>query len=76
VLDGLAAGRVALSCGPRGPVLVRREDALVALDADGATLVAPDGRRARVRGAAQTLPAGDGPFRLVDDDGAVLALTA
>lgn len=37
VLDGLAAGRVALSCGPRGPVLVRREDALVALDADGAT---------------------------------------
>ncbi|MGI8873403.1 MAG: CehA/McbA family metallohydrolase [Egibacteraceae bacterium] len=76
VLSGLAAGRVALSCDPRGPVLVRRDDALVAVDADGATLIAPDGRRVRVRGPAQTLPGGDGPFRLVGDHGTVLALTA
>ena len=43
VLDGLRAGRVAISAGRDGPVLLRRDGELVAVDADGTMLTGPDG---------------------------------
>ena len=74
VLDGLRAGRVAISAERDGPVLFRRDDALVAVDADGLTLAGPQGPCARVRGDRATLPGSPGPHRLLDPAGAALAL--
>src|SRR5262249_45317984 len=50
VIDGLRAGRVAISAERDGPVLFRRDDALVTVDADGLTLAGPQGPCARGRG--------------------------
>jgi hypothetical protein len=74
VLDGLRAGRVAISAERDGPVLLRHDDALVAVDADGLTLAGPQGPCARVRGDRATLPGRPGPHRLLDPAGATLAL--
>jgi hypothetical protein len=74
VIGALAAGRVALSHAPRGPVLLSVDGDLVAVDADGATLVGADGIRMRVHGDAVRLPAAPGTHRLVDDMGRTLAL--
>jgi len=74
VLDGLRAGRVAISAERDGPVLLRHDDALLAIDADGLTLAGPEGPCARVRGGRAVLPGPDGPYRLVDPAGAALAL--
>jgi hypothetical protein len=77
VLDGLRAGRVAVSAAPDGPVLVRRDDELVAVDADGTLLVGFEGRRRPVRGPlARFAVPGPGPFWLEDAKAQVLALTA
>jgi hypothetical protein len=48
---------------------------LIAIEADGATLVDRDGPVARVRGPLAKFPAGDGYYRLVDETQATLALT-
>jgi len=74
VLDGLRAGRVAISAERDGPVLLRHDDALVAVGADGLTLAGPQGPCARVRGDQAVLPGPDGPYRLLDPAGAALAL--
>jgi hypothetical protein len=75
VLDGLRAGRVAISAERDGPLLLRRDDALVAMGADGLTLAGPQGPCARVRGDRATLPGHAGPHRLLDPAGAALALS-
>ena len=75
VLDGLRAGRVAISAERDGPVLLRHDGGLVAVAADGATLAGPHGPSARVRGDLATLAGTAGPYRLVDASGANLALT-
>ncbi len=75
VLAALAAGRTAISASRDGPVLLRVGDELVASDADGTILVGPDGPKAWVRGALAKFPATEGAHRLVDPDGAALALT-
>jgi hypothetical protein len=75
VLDGLRAGRVAISAERDGPLLLRRDDALVAVGADGLTLAGPQGPCARVRGDRATLPGHAGPHRLLDPAGATLALS-
>ena len=75
VLDGLRAGRVAISAGRDGPVLLRRDGELVAVDADGTILTGPDGPCARISGALATVPAAAGCHRLCDTTGATLALT-
>jgi hypothetical protein len=74
VLDGLRAGRVAISAERDGPVLLRHDDALLAIDADGLTLAGPEGPCARVRGDRAALPGRPGPHRLLDAAGATLAL--
>lgn len=75
VLDALHAGTVAISSRRTGAVLLRLGDELAAVDAEGAALVGPDGPRARVRDDLARFPAEPGCHRLVDDDGATLALT-
>jgi len=76
VLDGLRAGRTAISARPDGPVLLRLDGELVAVEADGAILAGPDGPRARVSGPLARFPGGAGYHRLTDPAGATLALTA
>jgi hypothetical protein len=74
VLDGLRAGRVAITARPDGPILLRLADELVAVAAEGTTLVGPMGPRARVTKPRQAFPASPGHHRLTDDTGATLAL--
>ncbi|HEY2075499.1 MAG TPA: CehA/McbA family metallohydrolase [Streptosporangiaceae bacterium] len=75
VLEGLAAGRTALSAGRDGAVLLRVGDELIASNADGTVLCGPAGPQARVRGQLAKFPAADGRHRLVDPAGATVALT-
>ena len=75
VLDGLREGRVAISGRRDGPVLLRSGGEMIAVDAEGTTLVGPDGPRARVRRPRESFPAAAGHHRLLDDTGATLALT-
>jgi hypothetical protein len=74
VLDGLRAGLVAISAERDGPVLLRHDGDLAAIDADGLTLAGPQGPCARVRGDQARLPGQAGPHRLLDSSGATLAL--
>jgi hypothetical protein len=76
LLDGLRAGRTAISATRDGPVLVRVDGELVAAGADRTILVGPDGPRALVRGALARFPGAPGYHRLTDASGATLALTA
>lgn len=78
ILDGVRAGRTAISVlpGPNVPILLRIEDQLVAVDADGTVLVDIEGRRRVIRGdhvtfaadstasSAGSVGAGVGPYRL------------
>jgi hypothetical protein len=75
VLAGLAAGRVAISAGRDGPVLLRIDDELVACGADGTILADQDGPKCRVRGDLARFAGDAGHHRLVDPTGATLALT-
>jgi PHP domain len=75
VLDGLRAGRVAISADRDGPVLLRHDGDLVAVDADGLTLASPDGPCARVSGELARFPGAPGYHRLLDAEGGTLALT-
>ena len=65
-LDGLAAGRVAVSAGPGDPALLRIGDELLALDADGCLLTAPDGSQRVVRGDRVRLPARGAGLHLLE----------
>ena len=75
VLEGLRAGRVAISAARDGAVLVRAEDSLVAIGADGLLLVGPAGPCKRIRGNLVRLPGAPGYHRLVTPAGATVALT-
>jgi hypothetical protein len=76
VLDGLRAGRTAVSAGRDAPVLLPVGGELVALGAAGA-LVVEDGRRLAVRSDRDTIAvAGPGGQVLCDHDGGVVALAA
>jgi hypothetical protein len=75
VLDGLRAGRTAVSVDRDGPVLLRLGDELVAIGAAGALLLAPDGSRRRIGSDHEALPATPGGHALLDPDGATLALS-
>jgi hypothetical protein len=66
---------VAISAERDGPVLLRHDGDLVAVDADGTTLAGPQGPCARIRGDEARLPGTAGTHRLLDARGATLALT-
>ncbi|HTT51775.1 MAG TPA: CehA/McbA family metallohydrolase [Streptosporangiaceae bacterium] len=75
VLDGLRAGRCAISACRDGPVLLRLDGEFAVVGGDGTTLAGPDGPRAVVRGDQATFPAAPGCHRLLDPAGGTLALT-
>ncbi|TMR92662.1 CehA/McbA family metallohydrolase [Nonomuraea basaltis] len=74
VLDGLRAGRTAVSAGPGAPLLLDMGDELLALDADGLVLVRPGGARQVIRGDRVLVPAGGGRHRLETYENEVIAL--
>jgi len=75
VLDGLRAGRVAISASRDGAVLLRDSGSLVAIGADGLVLVGPAGPYKRISGDLVRLPEAPGYHRLVTLTGATMALT-
>jgi hypothetical protein len=76
VLDGLRAGRTAISADPDAPVLLRIDERVIAVDADGTLLVDLTGRRRPVRGDRAEFPAppGPGPVWLEDGKAQILAI--
>jgi hypothetical protein len=79
ILTAAIAGHTALSMGTaaRGPVLVRVEDELIAIDADGAIFLDIDGRRRMVTRSLQPIKdTGHGPYRLEGPDRRILAISA
>lgn len=76
VLGGMLAGRTAVSAGPGAPLLLRVGDELAALDADGAMLVCPDGRRSLVRGDRAIVGGHEGHHLLERTDRTVVAIAA
>jgi len=75
VLDALAAGRVALSVTPTGPVILRHGDQLLVVDAAGTTFHVPDAPPLPVGEDLLILPASSGPYHLTDLTGITIALT-
>jgi hypothetical protein len=75
VLAGVADARVAISASREGPLLLRVDGELLAVDADGLILTAEDGPIRRVSGDLATLGGAPGHHRLVDPAGATMALT-
>lgn len=78
ILDAARAGRTALTTlpTPDAPALVRREDELIALGADGAVLRDLEGRARRLHGRRVVIRAtGRGPYRLETPGGDVLAIS-
>ncbi|TDE10702.1 hypothetical protein E1269_11195 [Jiangella asiatica] len=75
VLDAMRAGRTAVSAAADAPALLRVDDELVAVDADGLLLADSWGRRRAVRGDLVRFAAADGPHRLETPLAAVVALT-
>src|ERR1700761_3150595 len=76
ILDGLRAGRVAISASRDGAVLLRDSDSLVAVGADGLVLADSAGPRRRIFGDFVRLPGASGYHRLLTLTGATVALTA
>lgn len=76
VLEALGAGRTSLSADPTGPVLLRLDDELMALDAEGLLLSGPGRGRQLIRGMRATLAADDRPYWLEDHQTRIMALTA
>ena len=76
ILEGLRAGRVAISASRDGPVLLRDSGALVAIGADGLVAAGPAGPYKRIFGDLVRLPDARGYQRLVTPTGATMALTA
>ncbi|WP_244501093.1 CehA/McbA family metallohydrolase [Streptomyces sp. TP-A0874] len=76
LLRALAAGRTAVSAGPRAPLLLRCGAELLALDAADTVLVRPDGNRRVIRADRAVLPAAEGLHRLETDSCEVIALCA
>ncbi len=75
VLAGVADARVAISASRDGPLLLRVDGELVAIEADGAILTNQDGPIRRVSGNLHRLGDATGYHRLIDPAGTTLALT-
>ena len=75
VLEGLRAGRVAVTASREGPVLLRHDGELLAVGADGLLLADGEGPYRRIRGDIERLADKPGYHRLLTPAGATLALT-
>jgi hypothetical protein len=75
VLEGLRAGRVAISASRDGAVLLRDSGSLVAVGADGLVLAGPSGPYKRISGDLARLSGAPGCHRLLTLTGATMALT-
>lgn len=75
ILDALRAGRVSVSAGRDGPVLLRHDGELVAAGADGLVLAGPEGGYRRISGDLVRVPGKPGFHRLLTPAGATAALT-
>ena len=75
VLDGLRAGRTGLAAGVDDAVLLRVDDELVAVGADGTLLTDRNGSRQVVRGEIARFPATPGPHRLETPMAEVVAIS-
>jgi hypothetical protein len=75
ILDALRHGRTAVSLGTDGPLLLRVDGQLTAIDAEGAVFVTIDGGRRVVRSAREDLPDDGGPYRLETPDRRILAIS-
>jgi hypothetical protein len=75
VLEGLRAGRVAISVSRDGPVLLRDSGSLIAIGADGLGLAGPAGPYKRISGDLARFPGAPGYHRLLTPTGATMALT-
>jgi len=76
LLEGLRAGRVAITAERDGPILVRHDGGFAAIGADGLLLADPEGPYRRISGDVARLPSRPGYHRLVTPLGATVALTA
>jgi hypothetical protein len=76
VLAALRSGRTAVSAGYDAPALLRVEDELVAIGADGCLLADAAGRRRLVRGDPARFAGEPGPHRLETPMGAVVSICA
>jgi hypothetical protein len=76
ILAAIREGQVAISATRDGPLLLRVDGGLVAVDADGLTLAGPEGGYLLVNGDLAVLPGKPGYHRLLDARGATLALTS
>jgi hypothetical protein len=74
ILAALGAGRVAISAGRDGPVLLRHDGDLVAVGADGLILAGREGGRRRILGETARVPGAAGYHRLLTPSGATVAL--
>ncbi len=74
ILDAVAAGRVAITAERDGPILLRHDGELVAIEADGLVLAGPEGAYRRICGDRATLPGRPGYHRLLTPNGRTLAL--
>lgn len=76
VLRALAAGRAAVAADPAGPALLRVEDEVVAVGAEGLLLTGPGRPFVPVRADRISWPADSGKYWLETHDGVVKALTS
>jgi hypothetical protein len=74
ILAALEAGRVTISAGRDGPVLLRHDGELVAIGADGLVLAGPAGGYRRIKGDLARLPSRPGYHRLLTPSGHAVAL--
>jgi hypothetical protein len=75
VLEGLRAGRVAITADRNGPILLRHDGGFAAIGADGLLLADPEGPYRRIAGDVACLPGRAGYHRLLTPLGATVALT-
>jgi len=76
VMEGLSAGRTAISASYTAPILLRVGDEFIALDAPNTVLISPDGTRRPIRTSADRLPATPGPHYLATHEGQIVSLSA
>jgi hypothetical protein len=76
IMAGIRAGRTAISAGYDAPVLLRVDDELIALGADGSVLIDTAGQRHVVHGDRVTFPATALGHRLEGHRNEVIGMTA